>query len=125
MKKGCIISRLVLGSLIPWRGRREGRNREVEREGEMGRGVDVDEGMRRTARRVSGPADGESKRSACVRVVPLPPSLHLANERHHNTTLTATPLRARGGMATVGGGGRVGEMQLERRVVRGRDNDPG
>lgn len=29
--------------------------------------MDVDEGMRRTVRRVSRPADGESKRSACVR----------------------------------------------------------
>lgn len=32
MKKGCIISRLVLGVLTPRRGRTEGRNREVERE---------------------------------------------------------------------------------------------
>lgn len=48
----------------------------------------------------------QSARCACV--APLPPSLHLANERHHNATLTATPLRVGGGMATGGGGGRVG-----------------
>lgn len=28
--------------------------------------MDVDEGMKRTVRRVSRPADGESKRSVCV-----------------------------------------------------------
>lgn len=50
----------------------------------------VDEGIRR----VSRPVDGESKHSAGVRVTPLPPSLHLANERQHDATLTATPLRA-------------------------------
>lgn len=32
VKKGCIISRLVLGVLTPRKGRTEGRNREVERE---------------------------------------------------------------------------------------------
>lgn len=40
-----------------------------QRGGKRGKGgmMDVDEGMRRTVRRVSRPADGESKRSACVR----------------------------------------------------------
>lgn len=57
-------------------------------------------------RRVSRPADGKSKHLAGVRVTPLPPSLHLANERHHDATLTATPLKAGEGMA-IGGVGQV------------------
>lgn len=57
-------------------------------------------------RRVSSPADGKSKHSADVCVTPLPPSLHLANERHHNATLNAAPLRAGEGMA-IGGEGQV------------------
>lgn len=52
-------------------------------------------------RRVSRPVAGESKPWADVCVTALPPSLHLANERHRSATLTATPLRAGEGMAIV------------------------
>lgn len=55
-------------------------------------------------RRVSRPANGKSKHLAGVCVTS--PSLHLANEGHHDATLTATPLRA-GEENGIGGGGQV------------------